>query len=45
MLSNYYKTVMKSSNDTDLRQKVVFYYRLMQQDLNMARQIIDTQES
>ena len=37
MLSNYYKSVMKNSNDTDLRQKVIFYYRLMQQDLTLAR--------
>lgn len=37
MLSNYYKLVMKSKTDTDLRQKVMFYYRLMKEDLKIAR--------
>jgi hypothetical protein len=36
---------MTTSNDTDLRQKVVFYYRLMAQDLSLARQIIENQET
>ena len=29
ILSNLYKQIMKSSLDLDLRQKVVFYYRLL----------------
>ena len=44
ILSNYYKHVMKNSNNVDLRQKVIFYYRLLKQDLNMAKQVIDSQQ-
>ena len=40
ILANLYKYVLKHSGDADLRQKVMFYYRLMQQDIKTAEQII-----
>ena len=41
ILSNYFKYVLKHSSDCDLRQKVVFYYRLLKQDVRLAESIIN----
>jgi len=39
-----YKNVLKTSTDADLRQKVVFYYRLLHQDIEHAKKIILDQD-
>ena len=36
ILAKFYSNVIKSSNDPDLRQRVIFYYRLLQKDVNLA---------
>ena len=43
-MANFFKYVLKESQDLDLKQKVIFYYRLLQKDLNLAKTII-TRES
>lgn len=40
ILAGLFKHVMANSFDLDLRQKVTFYYRLLKQDTEVARQII-----
>lgn len=39
-----FKSVLKNSHDADLRQKVVFYYKLLHQDIKIAEKIILDQE-
>ena len=40
VLSKVYKHVLKTSCDADLRQKVMFYYKLMSQNMQIAEKII-----
>ena len=41
ILAKLYKQVLKQSFDADLRQQVLFYYKLLQQDVKLAEQIIN----
>lgn len=43
-MAELFKNVLKTSTDADLRQKVVFYYKLLQQDIKIAEKIILDQE-
>lgn len=45
ILSLLYKMILKSSQDADLRQTVMFYYKLLQQDPSTAEQIILAQHT
>lgn len=40
ILSKIYKHVLKVSTDADLRQRVMFYYKLMRSDISVAQQVI-----
>ena len=40
ILSGVYKQVLRVSTDADLRQRVMFYYKLMSTDINTAQTII-----
>lgn len=40
ILVRMYKYVLKQSTDADLRQRVMFYYRLLNQDIKLAEKII-----
>ena len=45
ILAAYYKQVLENSSDSDLRQKVVFYYRLLKQDVQIAESILNQTEA
>mmetsp|Transcript_11772 Transcript_11772/g.19863 ORF Transcript_11772/g.19863 Transcript_11772/m.19863 type:complete len:107 (-) Transcript_11772:991-1311(-) len=40
ILASFYKYILVSSEDLDLRQKVTFYYRLLKEDVHLAEEII-----
>lgn len=42
ILANLYNQVLKESTDSDLRQKVIFYHRLLKQDVHLAEQVINS---
>jgi hypothetical protein len=41
ILAGFFKYVMLNCNDLDLRQKVTFYFRLLKEDVGLAKQILD----
>jgi hypothetical protein len=41
LLAYMFKEVMTNTTDTDLKQKAVFMYRLLQNDINLAKKIAD----
>jgi AP-4 complex subunit beta-1 len=40
IMASFMEQLIKNSTDADLRQRAVFYYRLLKNDINSARQII-----
>lgn len=42
ILANLYQSILKTSSDADLRQKVMLYYRLMKQDIKLADRVINS---
>lgn len=44
ILQKFYSTILKSSLDQDLKQRVVLYYRLLSQNIQMAEQVINKEE-
>lgn len=40
MLGNFLEQLIKHSSETDLKQRAVFYYRLLKTDLKLAENII-----
>lgn len=43
ILQKFYSSVLKTSLDQDLKQRVVLYYRLLSQNIQMAEQVINAQ--
>lgn len=41
MLGQFLETVVKTAVETDLKQKAVFYYRLLKADIAMAEKIVN----
>ena len=40
IMAKFFQQIMKNSNDADLRQRVTLYYKLLRQDINLARQVV-----
>jgi len=40
MLGAFFEQIIKNSSDSDLKQRAVFYYRLLKTDVNLAERII-----
>ena len=45
ILANYFQQTMKNSSDADLKQRIMFYYRLLKQDVHLAEQVINQKEA
>ena len=41
LLAYIFKEIMTNATDTDLKQRAVFLYRLLQNDINLAKKIAD----
>lgn len=45
MLGQFLEQLIKSAVDTDLKQRAVFYYRLLQTDLSLAQRVVTGDQS
>jgi len=41
MLGGFLEQMIKSAADTDLKQRAVFYYRLLKTDINLAKTVVN----
>lgn len=45
ILASYFQQTMKNSSDADLKQRIMFYYRLLKQDIQLAEKVINQKEA